>query len=163
MTLSPIFADVTKAPDSGLSIDARGVATRWFNTGDKLSWKFRLYRGGEFRVVLVSSETRGGAGGDNWEGGHKVTVTAGGQSASGAVNDGDRRKNARNPRWQDVYSEIGRVKLGAPGIVDVTVKADSINAAHKMGFTLRELQLVKIQPNIPARAAPATIESMWSR
>jgi alpha-L-fucosidase len=155
VVLSPIFAEVAKTPDSGLSIDARGVATRWFDAGDKLRWKFRLYRGGEFRVVLVSSETRGASGGDNWEGGHKVTVTAGDQSASGAVGDGDRRKNDRNPRWQDVYSEIGRLKLGAPGMVDVTVKADSINAAHKMGFTLREVQLVKIEPKIPARAAPA--------
>ncbi len=153
VVLSPIFAEAAKAPDSSLSIDNRGVATRWFSPDDKLSWKFRLYRGGTFHVVLVSSETRGPSGGDNWEGGHKVTVTAGGQSVTGAVNDGDRRKNARNPRWQDVYSEIGRVSLKMQGIVDLTVKPESINAAKKMGFTLREVRLVKIEDTRPAGRA----------
>ncbi|MBI4874589.1 MAG: alpha-L-fucosidase [Acidobacteria bacterium] len=154
VSLSPIFAEVGKASsNSAISIDNRGVATRWFNPEDKLSWKFRLYRGGTFRVVLVSSESRGAAGGDNWEGGHQVTVTAGGQSVTGAINDGDRRPNARNPRWRDVYSEIGRVSLRTQGMVDLTVKAESIAAAKKMGFTLREVQLVKAQdpPAPPAK------------
>jgi hypothetical protein len=35
------------------------------------------------------------------------------------------------------------------------VPALPVVAAHKMGFTLREVQLVKIQPSIPARAVPA--------
>jgi alpha-L-fucosidase len=161
VVLSPIFAAAAKAPGSELSIDNRGVATRWFDARDKLGWKFRLYRGGSFRVVLVSSETRGPAGGDNWEGGHRVTVAAGGQSVTGAVNDGDRRKNARNPRWRDVYSEIGRLDLKTPGIVDLAVQPESIGAAKKMGFTLREVQLVKIedprlnQPPRPAARRPA--------
>jgi len=153
VTLSPIFAEVAKGANSEMSIDNRGVATRWFSAEDSLSWKFRLYRGGTFKVVLVSSETRGATGGDNWEGGHKIMVTAGEQSVTGAVNDGDRRKNARNPRWQDVYSEIGRVELKTQGIVDLTVKPESISAEKKMGFTLREVQLVKIED--PRLTAPA--------
>jgi hypothetical protein len=112
-------------------------------------------------VVLVSSETRGASGGDNWEGGHRVTVAAADQSVTGAINDGDRRPNARNPRWRDVYSEIGRLELKMPGLVDLTVRPESIRAAAKMGFTLREVRLVKIedprlnQPPRPAARRPA--------
>ncbi len=145
VSLSPIFAEVSKAANSDLSVDNRGVAVRWFNPEDKMSWKFRLYRGGSFKVVLITSGSRTWNGADTWDGGHKVTVTAGGATVAGVVADGDRRVNARNPRWQDIYSEIGRVDLKAPGVIDVTVKPESISAEKRTGFALREVRLVKLE------------------
>jgi alpha-L-fucosidase len=143
VVLSPIFAEVQKAPaGSSISIDNRGVANQWTNTGDTLRWSFRLYEPGEYKVVLVSSESRGPAGGDNWEGGHKVKVEVGGATVSGIVMDGDRRDNAKNPRWKDAFSSIGVVKLSSAGVLSLQVIPEQIASDKKMGFTLRQVQLV---------------------
>ncbi|MGH6630388.1 MAG: hypothetical protein ACREB3_11715, partial [Burkholderiales bacterium] len=91
--------------------------------------------------VLVSSEARG-TGGDSWEGGHRVKVTVGGQNLETAVTDGERVKNARNPRWRDIHTVAGTVKLEAPGVVSLAVQPVAIAAARNMGFTLRSVLLV---------------------
>ncbi len=164
VSLSPIFATVAKAPNSEMSVDNRGVTNRWLNPEDKLSWKFRLYRGGTFKVVLVTSESRTWAGVDTWDGGHKVTVTAGGGSITGVVADGDRRPNARNPRWRDVYSEIGRIKLTAPGIVDLTLTPESISTEKRTGLSLRQVQLLKLEdPRLTQPQRPAVRRSRGRR
>lgn len=138
VTLSPAFAEVGKA---GFNIDARGVTTGWLRPEGSLKWKFHLAKPGAYDVVLITSENRG-RGGDMWEGGHIVKVAAGGQQLSGAVTDGMRVKNERNPRWRDVRSTVGNLKLARAGEVELTLTPEKITAENKMGLTLRAVQLV---------------------
>ena len=146
VVLSPIFAEVRKASsESSLAIDNRGVATRWFNPQDTLSWSFRCYRPGSYKVVLVTSESRGPQVGDLWEGGHTVRVAVAGQEIKGLLTEGEWRKNARNPRWRDLYTELGTVTLKGPALAQLTVQPESIRSEKKMGFTLREVQLVPVK------------------
>ncbi len=146
VVLSPIFAEVRKASsESSLAIDNRGVATRWFNPQDTLSWSFRCYRPGSYKVVLVTSESRGPQVGDLWEGGHTVRVAVAGQEIKGLVTEGEWRKNARNPRWRDLYTELGTVTLKGPALAQLSVQPESIRSEKKMGFTLREVQLVPVK------------------
>jgi alpha-L-fucosidase len=146
VVLSPIFAEVRKASsESSLAIDNRGVATRWFNPQDALSWSFRCYRPGSYKVVLVTSESRGPQVGDLWEGGHTVRVAVAGQEIKGLVTEGEWRTNARNPRWRDLYTELGTVTLKGPALAQLTVQPESIRSEKRMGFTLREVQLVPVK------------------
>jgi alpha-L-fucosidase len=146
VVLSPIFAEVRKASsDSSLAIDNRGVATRWFNPQDALSWSFRCYRPGSYKVVLVTSESRGPQVGDLWEGGHTVRVAVAGQEIKGLLTEGEWRTNAKNPRWRDLYTELGTVTLKGPALAQLTVQPESIRSEKKMGFTLREVQLVPVK------------------
>ena len=137
VTLSPAFADAGKA---AFNVDARGVTTGWLKPEGSLKWKFQLARPGTYEVVLITSENRG-RGGDSWEGGHVVKVAAGGQQVSGTVTDGGRIKNERNPRWKDVRSPLGTLKLARAGEVELTLTPEKIAAANKMGLTLRAVQL----------------------
>jgi alpha-L-fucosidase len=146
VVLSPIFAEVRKASaESSLAIDNRGVATRWFNPQDTLSWSFRCYRPGSYKVVLVTSESRGPQVGDLWEGGHTVRVAVAGQEIKGLLTEGEWRKNARNPRWRDLYTELGTVTLKGPALAQLSVQPESIRSEKRMGFTLREVQLVPVK------------------
>ena len=146
VVLSPIFAEVRKASsESSLAIDNRGVATRWFNPQDTLSWSFRCYRPGSYKVVLVTSESRGPQVGDLWEGGHTVRVAVAGQEIKGLLTEGEWRKNARNPRWRDLYTELGTVNLKGPALAQLSVQPESIRSEKRMGFTLREVQLVPVK------------------
>jgi len=60
------------------------------------------------------------------------------------VTGGDRRDNAKNPRWKDVFSSIGTVKLNSAGVIALQVIPEQIASDKKMGFTLRQVQLIPV-------------------
>jgi alpha-L-fucosidase len=142
VTLSCAFADLAGAPK--LSVDLRGVATRWFDPGQELRWDFTIYEPGAYEVALLSSEARSSFAGADWEGGHLVKVTVAGQAIEGKVEDQGRRVNARNPRWRDVRSVIGQVRIAKPGRATLSLSALKVQSEKKLGFSLRAVQLVPV-------------------
>ena len=142
VTLSCAFAYLGSAPK--LSIDNRGVATRWFEPDQELRWDFTVYEPGSYQVVLLTSEARTSFAGADWEGGHLVKVSVAGQAVEGKVEDQGRQVNARNPRWRDVRSGLGQVRIAKAGRATLALKALNIQSEKKLGFSLRAVQLVPV-------------------
>jgi len=140
VTLSCAFASLAGTPK--LTIDSRGVATRWFEPGNELRWDFTVYQPGTYDVALLTSEARSSFAAADWEGGHVVKVSVAGQDIEGKVEDQGWQVNARNPRWRDVRSVVGQVRIAKAGPTALTLKALKIQSEKKLGFTLRAVQLV---------------------
>ena len=140
VVLSPMFAQ----EDAGrkFNIDPRGVTTRWMTPEGKLTWNFDVAKGGAFDVVLVTTETRVAKGGDSMEGGHVVKISVAGNELTGKIENGERVLNARNPRWKDMRTTAGRVKLSGPGNASLSLQPQQIGAKNGLGLTLRAVELV---------------------
>jgi alpha-L-fucosidase len=142
ITLDAFLGDVKKASQPPhLQFDSRGVAERWLNKDESLSWKFRVFRPGEYRVAVLSSEQKYNT---NWEGGHTVNVRVAGTDLRGAVERHETVVNPRSPYWNHVLSNIGRVSLQKPGVYDVTLKPESLQTAKKLGLTLVSVRLIPV-------------------
>ncbi|RPI17805.1 MAG: hypothetical protein EHM61_29100, partial [Acidobacteria bacterium] len=126
-------------------------------------WNFRAQKGGEYEVRLVTCEARAPRGGDDWEGPHVVEVDVAGQKLQGIIEDGRRIQNDRNPRWKDVYTNLGRARLEGPGTVTVQFAAKRIEAAKGLGLTLRTVQLIPVQPGQQSQARPGERQRPTSR
>jgi alpha-glucosidase len=151
VTLSPIFAEITKPPaGEPFTVDVRGVTNRWVTAGGGLTWNFRLHRAGEYELSLVTSEARAPRGGDDWEGGHVVEVDLGGQKLEARIEDAPRVLNDRNPRWKDLYTRMGRVRLQGQANVTLRLAAKSIESAKDLGLTLRAVELSPIEARQPS-------------
>jgi alpha-L-fucosidase len=145
VTLSPAFATVHTAGSGGkMVIDNRGITTRWFNPDESLEWNVRVFRPGEYSIVLVTTESRRGPAGASWEAGHTVKVTTAGQPVECTVTGGEPVMNERNPLWRDYRTTAGSVKIAKAGIVAVTVQPEKIVHDKGLGFTLREVQLIPV-------------------
>ncbi len=146
ITLSPAFADIAApAGEPQLLVDNRGVTTRWFDPAESMSWNFHVSKPGGFEVVLITSEARAQQGGDSWEGGHRVRIESGGQQIEGVVTGTKRIRNERNPRWRDVRTVIGTLRIPRPGKAMLAVRPLAIVKDGNMGFTLRAVQLVPVK------------------
>ena len=153
ITLSPAFAepgakrvlrsDPARADNSAdpFTVDIRGVTNRWVAADGGLKWNVRVRKGGEYEVHVLTCEARAPRGGDDWEGPHVVELDVAGQKLEGVIEDGRRVVNNRNPRWKDVNTTVGRVRLEGPSTVTVQLTPKRIEAAKGLGLTLRAVQL----------------------
>jgi len=123
------------------------IVDRWLTADGGLKWDFRTDRSGEYEVRVVTSEARSTRGGDDWEGGRVVEVDIAGQKLQGLIEDGRRVVNDRNPRWRDIQTNLGRVRLSGPSSVTVQLAPRRIESAKELGFTLRALQLIPVPPS----------------
>ncbi|MFB3902777.1 MAG: alpha-L-fucosidase [Acidobacteriota bacterium] len=144
--LSPGLAEISQpAGGERFSVDIRGVTNRWLTAGGGLKWSFRALQAGEYQVQVVTCEARAPRGGDDWEGGHVLAVDVGGRKLEGLIEDGRRVLNNRNPRWRDVYTNLGQVRLQGPGSVTVQLAPKRIETAKGLGLTLRAVQLIPVR------------------
>ena len=140
VTLPAHLADVHGAgAGEGLRFDTRGVAERWTNRDEWLSWDFRVVRPGEYDVVVVTSEQKYGR---DWEGGHELLVEAVGQSVRGKVERDGREVDAANPYWPYVVSNLGRLRVDNAGRYDLSLKPQTLRSDKKLGLTLVNVRLV---------------------
>jgi alpha-glucosidase len=153
VTLSPSVANISQpATGEGFTVDIRGVTNRWLTGDGRLEWNFRALKSGEYDVRVVTCEARAPRGGDDWEGPHVIELDIAGQKLQGIVEDGRRIQNDRNPRWKDVYTNLGRVQLPAPANFTVQLAAKRVEAAKGLGLTVRAVQLIPVPPGQPAQA-----------
>ena len=122
-----------------LRFDARGVAERWTNEADSLTWDFKLIQPGAYEVVVVTSEQKYGRG---WEGGHQVTVDVAGKKVSGAIEAKEKRVPPHNPYWPYAVTKLDRVTFDKAGAHSLSLKADKIAGEKRWGLTLVSVELV---------------------
>ncbi len=145
ITLSPAFAKITQpAAGDGFTVDIRGVTNRWVTSEGALNWHFRVHRAGEYEVRLVTCEARAPRGGDDWEGGHLLEVTVAGLKLEAQVQDAERVLNKRNPRWRDVYTSVGKVRLERGTATGLELKPKRVESGKGLGLTLRAVQLIPV-------------------
>ncbi|HYJ46720.1 MAG TPA: alpha-L-fucosidase [Pyrinomonadaceae bacterium] len=142
VTLPAFLSEVHKAGGEGLRFDSRGVAERWLNKDEWLSWDFKVSRPGTFDVVLLTSEQKYGR---DWEGGHTVDVEVAGQKLKGTVENNGKEENPANPYWKYVISKVGRVRVDKPGKYSLELKPETIRAEKKLGLTLVSVKLIPVQ------------------
>jgi hypothetical protein len=134
--LGGVHTDSGKAPQ--LQVDTRGVVTHWTKAGEWMNWEFRSAQG-RFNVVVITSQTKYGA---DWEGGHQISVEVDGKAIKGQVDDDGHVQNPSNPYWPYVESKIGTVDLGPAALHVLALKAEKIESAKNLGFTLVSVKLV---------------------
>jgi alpha-L-fucosidase len=123
----------------GLRFDSRGVAERWTDKDEWLSWDFRVVRPGAYDLVVVTSEQKYGR---DWEGGHQLEIEAAGQRLSGEVGRDGKETDPANPYWPYVISKMGRVRVDGAGRYTLTLKPRVIRSEKKLGLTLVSVRLV---------------------
>jgi alpha-L-fucosidase len=139
VTLPAALAEMHNASEAGMRLDSRGVIERWVNKDEWLSWEFKMHRPGAFDVVAITSEQKYGKG---WDGGHTVVVSVAGQELRSTMKNDGREENSANAYWPYVISKIGKVAIGKPGKLSLTLKPETIQAEQKFGLTLVSLRLV---------------------
>lgn len=127
-----------------LNMDGRGVVQNWQNPASAMAWDFKLYRPGTYEVVVITSarSTAVDWAESQWIGDHQVKVTAGGHDVEGVIKRQGDVVDTRNPNFRDVRSVIGRITLASAGDLHLKVQATKINPDRRLGFRLREIQLV---------------------
>ena len=140
VTLPAHLSQVHRAANGPhLNFDSRGVAEKWLNRDEWLSWDFRVVRPGVYDVVVLTSEQKYGR---DWEGGHELAIEAAGQRLRGAVNRDGKEVNPSNPYWPYVISRMGRITVDKPGQHSLVLKPEMIRAEKQFGLTLVAVRLV---------------------
>ena len=139
VTLPASLAEVHEASSGPhLKLDSRGVAERWVNKDEWMSWRFTVSAPGKFDLSLISSEQKYGAG---WQGGHKIKVNVDGKDIPGVVANDGHFDNPSNPYWPYVISKFGRVEITKSGEYTLTLKPETILNEKPFGLTLVYLKL----------------------
>jgi alpha-L-fucosidase len=140
VTLPAFLSEVHKAAAAPhLAFDSRGVAEKWLNKDEWLSWDFRVVRPGEFDVVVVTSEQKYGRG---WEGGHQIAIETAGQTLRAEVKEDGKEENPANPYWPYVISKVGRVRVDKAGKYTLSLKPEALKTEKQFGLTLVSVRLV---------------------
>jgi len=128
-----------------LRFDPRGIAAGWRDAGEWLSWQAKILRPGEYDVSLYSTTAKYAYRPSyGWDGGHRVRFQIGDSTTSGVVDDDGQFIDLKNPYWIDVRSKIGRVKVAAPGVHRVELRAEEIRA-RRYGLTLHRVKLTPVK------------------
>jgi alpha-L-fucosidase len=156
--LSCAFARVDGPP---LHIDERGIAQDWLKPANELHWDFKLYRPGSYQVVLLTSEKRNAsdwAQPAQWSGGHRIVVTVGDHKIEGSLERQEEVVDPRTPNFPDVRTVLGTVVLSSAGEQHLTVRASTINPERRLGFRLREIQLIPAAARQSAERKPSWVD-----
>jgi len=117
-----------------------GTVESWSGKQQQVTWEVKIANPGEFDVALLSQTERDG----EWAGGHKVKLSAGRKSVTGAVREDDRIDNPKAPaHLKDVVSRIGRITLPKAGTHILSLRAETL-AKGGPGFKLRAVQLIPV-------------------
>lgn len=145
--LDGFLAEVHRAEENSLiQISGSGIVENWFNTGDWLSWEFKVMNPGSFDIDMttVTENEAGGSSERRWEGGHEFVVSASGAEYRFKVEDHERTFPRDNYRYQIVHTNCGRVTFDKPGIYKVELKPVTVQAEKELGPKLKSLDLKKV-------------------
>ena len=110
-----------KKRDEGI-MPGRGLTVSGFQTkGQALSWDFKVFESGNYDVVVVCHVTKD----ETWKADGKVRATVAGQSVENQLIEDKRVKTITMPKFMDLYSVIGRVKIDASGSHTLTLEVAS--------------------------------------
>ncbi|AQQ72547.1 Alpha-L-fucosidase [Limihaloglobus sulfuriphilus] len=121
----------------------------WLKPKGSVKWSFRVLQPGRFEVSILTSMPR--ADGDpaspvDWEGGHKIKISAAGQTLYTEI-----KKDFEETRTGShaVYAgtRAGEIAFDSPGLYELEIEPEHINAKKGLGFTLRSVLLSSLIAN----------------
>ena len=142
VTLPAFLGEIQKTGAGTLRFDSRGIAERWTNKDESLSWNFKVNRPGTFDVVVVTSEQKYGR---DWEGGHQVAIEVAGQKVRDVVDADGKEVPPANPYWPYVVSRVGRLSIDSAGRQSLTLRPETIKNEKKLGLTLVSVRLIPVR------------------
>jgi len=144
VTLDAGLARIHSGPEGPQLQVGRGVAEKWLDENEWLSWDFKVACPGTFEVIAVTSYRKRSFPGREppWEGGHVVEVAVAANDIEGTIEEAEALPNPRNPHWRDIHSRIGRVTIREAGSHCLELKPKSIQKEQNLGLRLRCVRLV---------------------
>ena len=118
-----------------------GTIEQWLSSRNRVTWQVKVAQPGIYDVcVLTQTESDG-----KWEGGHRMKVSVGRQSAAAVAKKTELRDNPRATSYlQDVVSPLGQIEVKRAGLVEVTLKMEKIVKKKGIGPKLRAVQMVPV-------------------
>jgi len=100
-------------PDSAapITISRGGVADYWVSTKNSLSWSFKVFEPGLFRVEVVVARAKD----KNFPSGYAVKVTLGGATVEGILADEKTVQNAATRYHPEAATTLGKLRIDQPG------------------------------------------------
>ena len=123
-----------------METDASGVMQNWFDTNSHITWEFSLDTPGEYRLELRTLAKKYAP----WIGGHAVRIECDGRHIATTLTADTEPDTARRQYFNETGSIPGTLKLDKPGLLKLTLKADSINTADPVGLAVSELILHRV-------------------
>ena len=124
-----------------IRIGQGGVVEDWRAKSSWVSWDFKVARGGEFQVKVVTS----GRGREGWVGGHKVKVSLGRQSISKRIRADEKLVNPRTLHAPEAATRFGTLTIDGPGTCTLQVRVEAINEKAAAGLSLASVQLTPMK------------------
>jgi hypothetical protein len=144
VTLNGQFAEFK--PGSHVRVNNRGVTTAWTDRSELLAWNFDLYRPGRYAVVARNAAARVAG---TWTQpasmpGTELKVEVDGKVTAGALQNGAKVPDPRNPLFPDTQFKLGEITL-QPGQKHLVVSAPKLGADAQSGVHLRSIVLEPVK------------------
>ncbi|MCY3801885.1 MAG: alpha-L-fucosidase [Chloroflexi bacterium] len=126
---------------SRIEVHPGGVIANWYNKANWMSWKFKVVDPGEFDVKVVTGTLRHYG---VWEGGHRIRVSVGGSSVSGATTADEQTGGPRASYFPEHMTNLGRITIEGTGMHELKVRAEEINKSALGGVALASVRLERV-------------------
>ncbi len=138
ISLPVYLGQMHTASDSTLTLSRTKIAQGWKSTDDWFSWRFKVSEPGEFAVrVIVSSPHRTHLATK----GHEVAVSVAAQTVEGQLNLDEAVESPRGQYFPEHATTLGTVKLDAPGLYELQLRATHIVPEAAEGLPVAGVQL----------------------
>ena len=126
-----------------------GIVDNWRGKQCRLAWDVKVAKAGEYNVKVLVQGPRDGHGQatGKLQPGYKVKVTAGRQSAAGALKECCRVDNPKAPAWLlDLVCPLGTIKISQPGLQTITLRLEALPKKQKgQGLKIRSVILTPVK------------------
>ena len=138
VNLIPSMAELHGPAVDGLEIAMNGMTQNWYETDRSISWKFKVSKPGTFEVKVITGTLRGL---DGWEGGHRVSVSIGGNFLAADTSPDEPIDTPHAHYFPEFATSLGVVEIETPGVHELTLEALEINPDSHGGLTVAAVSL----------------------
>jgi alpha-L-fucosidase len=129
-----------------LRIDPTGLPGNWHDTGDYLRWDIRITRPGDYDAELfTATEHHPERNPEHWEGGHELSLSAGGSHTDFTVTEEGRSSPRDNELWQVIRSPCGKLHFDKAGSYTLELKARKLVFDKKFGPKVQNIVLSPVK------------------
>jgi hypothetical protein len=100
-----------------------GVVANWLSPDNWLTWEVKVARPGAFDVGIILKAI---GWGETPSGGHRVALTAGGETLRGLLENLEPVADVRARVFPEAIARLGRVRITSSGKCTITLKAEEI-------------------------------------
>ena len=142
ISLQPHLATI-HMPDKAAAIRLTrgGVTDGWVSTRNWLSWQFKVFRPGAYRVDVVMARGRS----KNVTDGHKVKVTMGAASVQGLTSAKKVSIDPATRYFPEASTTIGKLGIEKPGTRTLAIHLVKLPKGEKPGLALASVELVPLK------------------